>query len=147
MIVGPKRRTAMMAVGMTHFVWEKRNRAEAARLGVPESFVKIILFLARRPGAGQKEISEFSHVSTAAVNQTVKEMLSAGLLRKEADETDRRRTRLYLTEKGTEIADRMRRSFEDRDARITAALTPEKERELIALLDTVRACLEEETEC
>ena len=36
MCVGPKRRTAMMAVGMTHFVWEKRNRAEATRLGVPE---------------------------------------------------------------------------------------------------------------
>ena len=147
MCVGPKRRTAMMAVGMTHFVWEKRNRAEAARLGVPESFVKIILFLARRPGAGQKEIAEFSHVSTAAVNQTVKEMLAADYLRKEADETDKRRSRLYLTEKGDNAAERMRRSFEDRDARITAALTPEKEAELIGLLDRIRACLEEETVC
>ena len=142
-----KRRTAMMAVGMTHFVWEKCNRTAAARLGVPESYLKLILFLTRTPGAGQKEIAEFSHVSTAAVNQTVKEMLSAGYLRKEADETDKRRTHLYLTEKGADVSDRMRRSFADRDTRITAALSPEKEKELIALLDTVRACLEEETVC
>ena len=143
----PKRRTAMMAVGMTHFVWEKCNRTAAARLGVPESYLKLILFLSRRPGAGQKEIAEFSHVSTAAVNQTVKEMLEAGLIRKEADETDKRRSRLYLTDEGEAAAERMRQSFEDRDARITAALTPEKEQELIGLLDTVRACLEEETLC
>ena len=143
----PKRRTAMMAVGMTHFVWEKCNRTAAARLGVPESYLKIILFLTRRPGAGQKEIAESSHVSTAAVNQTVKEMLAAAYLRKEADETDKRRSRLFLTERGADVSERMRQSFEERDARIAAALTPEKERELIALLDTVRACLEEETVC
>ena len=143
----PKRRTAMMAVGMTNFVWEKCNRTAAARLGVPESYIKLILFLSRNPGAGQKEIAEFSHVSTAAVNQTVKEMLAAGFLRKEADETDKRRSHTYLTEKGADVSERMRRSFEDRDARITAALTQEKERELIALLDQVRACLEEETVC
>ena len=142
-----KKRTAMMAVGMTHFVWEKCNRSAAARLGVPESYLKPILFLSRNPGAGQKEIAEFSHVSTAAVNQTVKEMLAAGYLQKEADETDRRRSRLFLTDRGKDIAERMRRSFEDRDARITAALTPEKERELIGLLDRIRACLEEETVC
>ena len=142
-----RNRTAMMAVGKTHFIWEKCNRAEAARLGIPESYLKIILFLARQPGAGQKETAEFAHVSTAAVNQTVKEMQAAGFLRKECDETDKRRTHLFLTGKGESAAERMRRSFEARDARITAALTPEKERELIALLDTVRACLEEETVC
>ena len=147
MCLQQKKRTAMMAVGMAHFVWEKRNRAEAARLGVPESYLKIILFLTRRPGAGQREIAESSHVSTAAVNQTVKEMLAAEYLRKEADETDKRRSRLYLTEKGADVSERMRQSFEDRDARIAAALTPEKEQELIGLLDKVRACLEEETIC
>ena len=143
----PKKRTAMMAVGMTHFVWEKCNRAAAARLGVPESYLKPILFLSRNAGAGQKEIADFSHVTTAAVNQTVKGMLQDGYLRKETDETDKRRTRLYLTEKGTNAAARMRQSFEDRDARISAMLTKEKETELIALLDQIRACLEEETVC
>ena len=142
-----KKRTAMMAVGMTHFVWEKCNRTAAARLGVPESYLKLILFLSRHPGAGQKGIAESSHVSPAAVNQTVREMQSAGLLRKEPDPTDKRRSRLYLTEAGMEAAERMRRSFEERDARITAALTPEKERELISLLDRIRDCLEEETLC
>ena len=142
-----RKRTAMMAVGKAHFVWEKCNRAAAARLGVPESYLKPILFLSRNPGAGQKELADFSHVSTAAVNQTVKEMLAAGFLRKEADAIDKRRSRLYLTEDGETVAERMRQSFEARDARISAALTPEKEAELIALLERICACLEEETEC
>ena len=142
-----KKRTAMMAVGRTHFVWEKLNRTAAARLGVPESYIKLILFLSRHPGAGQKETAEFSHVSTAAVNQTVKEMLSEGFLRKEADETDKRRSRLYLTEKGENVSKRMMESFEDRDRRITEALTPEKEKEIIMLLDKMRECMEEEELC
>ena len=100
-----------MAVGMTNFVWEKCNRTAAARLGVPESYLKLILFVSRSPGAGQKEIAEFSHVSTAAVNQTVKEMLADGFLRKEADETDKRRSRLYLTDRGADVSNRMRQSF------------------------------------
>ena len=77
----------------------------------------------------------------------LKHTLAADYLRKEADETDKRRSRLYLTEKGDNAAERMRQSFEDRDERITAALTPEKEEELIGLLDRTRACLEEETVC
>ena len=85
----PKKRTAMMAVGMTHFVWEKCNRTAAARLGVPESYLKLILFLSRHPGAGQKEIAEFSHVSTAAVNQTVKEMLRKVAYAASQDDTRR----------------------------------------------------------
>ncbi|MBQ7639212.1 MAG: hypothetical protein IJS90_09970, partial [Clostridia bacterium] len=70
-----------------------------------------------------------------------------GFLRKEADETDKRRSRLYLTEKGENVSKRMMESFEDRDRRITEALTPEKEKEIIMLLDKMRECMEEEELC
>lgn len=139
-----RKKTVMMAVGRTHRAWEQSNRALALRMGIPESYTKIILFLSRRPGANQKDIAAHANVTTAAVNQTVKEMLAAGYLLKETDESDKRYSRLTLTAAGAAVAEKFRDAFERRDAAITAAITAEKEAELIALLDRIYDCIREE---
>ena len=138
------KKTVMMAVGRTHRAWEQSNRDLALRLGIPESYTKIVLFLSRKPGTNQKEIAAFSNVTTAAVNQTVKEMQAAGYLRKETDAGDKRFSNLYLTEKGAAIAERFRAEFEKRDAVITDRISAEKEAELISLLDRIYTCIREE---
>ena len=139
-----KRPTVMMAVGRTRQAWDRYNRAVALRMGVPESYTKIIMFLARRPGENQKAVAEFVGVTTAAVNQTVKEMVRAGYVEKRTDETDRRYSRLYLTARGTETAEGLRAALRRADAVITAAITPEKETEMVDLLDRIFRCIREE---
>lgn len=138
------RKTVMMAVGRTHHAWEQSNRAVAQQLGVPESFVRITMFLTRHPGANQKEIAGFSNVSTAAVNQTVKEMLIQGFLKKETDVGDKRCSRLFITEAGREIAEKMRDALDRRDDLITAAISRKKEEDLIALLDRIHDIIRED---
>ena len=139
-----RKKTLMMAVGRTHHVWEQRNRTLALRLGIPDSYVKIIMFLNHRPGANQKNIAEFSNITTAAVNQTVKEMLREGYLTKETDESDKRHSRLYLTQKSSDVAAQLHQALQASDAVITALLGEEKEAELVALLDRVHDCIREE---
>lgn len=97
----------------------------------------MIAYLHRHPGANPKNIAEFCNVTTAAVNQTLKDMLAGGYVRKETDEADRRYTKLFLTEKGEEAARRVRERLHISDEVITAAITPEKEEEMIALLEKI----------
>ena len=136
-----RKRTVMMALSRTRRAWMDHTKAVAQEMGIPDSYRLVIMYLIREPGANQKDIAEFANITTAAVNQTVKEMIANGYLEKQTDEKDRRYTKLYLTEKGREIALMLREKLHTSDEVITAAITPEKEAEMIALLDKIHDCI------
>lgn len=115
----------------------------ALEVGIPDSYRMIIMFLSRHPGANQKELAEFSNKTTAAVNQTVKEMQANGYLQMETDESDRRFTRLYLTEKGMEKSGLLRKRLHKSDEVITELIGREKEDEIVALLNEVYTVIKE----
>lgn len=135
------KRTVMMALGRTHHAWSSHTKAVALEIGIPDSYRTVIMFLDRRVGANQRDIAAFSNKTTAAVNQTVKEMISEGYIEKEIDENDRRYTRLFLTEKGREAASKVREMLHNSDEVITSVITPEKEAEMIELLDKICECI------
>ena len=136
-----RKRTVMMALSRTRRAWMDHTKAVAQEMGIPDSYRLVIMYLIREPGANQKDIAEFANITTAAVNQTVKEMIANGYLEKQTDEKDRRYTKLYLTEKGREIALKLREKLHTYDEVITAAITPENEAEMIALLDKIHDCI------
>ena len=136
-----RKRTVMMAIARTRRVWMDYTKALAQEIGIPDSYRMVIMYLVREPGANQKDIAEFANITTAAVNQTVKEMIANGYLEKQTDEKDRRYTKLYLTEKGREIALKLKEKLHISDEVITAAITPEKEAEMIELLDKIQECI------
>ena len=131
----------MMAINRTRRAWMDYTRAVALEFSIPESYREIIMFLSRNPGSSQKLIAEHANITTAAVNQTVKDMIQDGYVKKETDEADRRYTRLYLTDKGTETAQRVRERLYASDDVITELITPEKEAEMIRLLDQIHDCI------
>ena len=61
-----------------------------------------------------------------------------GYVVRREDENDRRQTRGYITEKGREFDDRIRRIFEFQERAIVEALSPEEQTELKTLLLRVR---------
>ena len=95
-----EKKPLMLALMETTKEWKSYMRKIALESGIPDSYRMIIMHLARFPGANQKELAEFSHKTTAAISQTIKEMQYTGYIVKETDESDRRLCRLYLTEKG-----------------------------------------------
>ncbi|MBQ7968796.1 MAG: MarR family transcriptional regulator [Clostridia bacterium] len=125
----------MMAIGRIHREWRNHMRKCALEVGIPDSYRMIIMYLSRNPGSSQKELSEFASKTTAAVNQTVKEMQSNGYIRKETDEKDQRYTRLYLTEKGMEKSELLRERLHKSDNIITEKMGFENEEKLIEFLD------------
>ena len=134
-----RRKTLMRAVARTRRAWELHVREIALSAGIPESYRTVLMYLYRHPGAGQRSIAEFAEITASAVNQTVKSMLADGYLCKETDESDKRNSRLYLTEKGEETAAQLYEKLNVSDDAITALIGAEKEAELIALLENVAA--------
>lgn len=129
------RRTVMMAIGRTHREWRNHMRKCALEVGIPDSYRMIIMYLSRNPGSSQKELAEFASKTTAAINQTVKEMQLNGYIRKETDEKDQRYTKIYLTKKGMEKAELLRGRLRKSDDIITEKMGFENEEKLIEFLD------------
>ena len=136
-----KRRTLMMAMARTRRAWTNHVKEVALGIGIPDSYRTVISFLHRNPGANQRNVAEFADVTTSAINQTVKSMIEEGYLQKETDGSDKRHSRLFLTEKGEKIAEKLRERLNASDEVITALVTPEKEAELIELLDKITECI------
>ena len=141
------KRTVMKAISRTRHAWGNHMRALAMELGIPNSYREIIQYLCRRPGANQSNIADFCGITTSAINQTVKSMIEEGYVHKETDSADRRHTRLYLTDKGATIAHQLHEKLQESDGVITAVIGPEKEAELIALLDKIHDCIKEDLSC
>lgn len=142
-----RKRTIMMAISRTRHVWDNHVKEVALSVGIPDSYRTIIMFLSRHPGANQRNIAEFADVTTSAVNQTVKNMIAEGYLRKETDDNDKRHSKLYLTEKGEEISRTLRERLQASDERITSLITPEKEAEMMELLDQIINCIRRDLSC
>lgn len=136
-----RKRTLMMAMARTRRAWNNHVKEVALDIGIPDSYRMVISYLHRNPGANQRNIAEFADVTTSAINQTVKNMIEEGYLQKETDDCDKRHSKLFLTEKGEKIGEKLRGRLSASDAVITDLVTPEKEAELIELLDKITECI------
>lgn len=130
-----KRQTLMRSITRTRHAWNSHVRAITLAEGIPDSYRAVLLFLCRNPGSSQRNIAEFAGITTSAVNQVVKSMVEENYLHKETDTTDKRNSRLYLTEKGSNAAEKLYEKMDASDDAITALIGAEKEAELIALLN------------
>lgn len=130
----PKRWTLMHGISRARCAWSDHVREISLAEGIPDSYRQVIMFLHRHPGASQRGIAEFVGVTTSAINQVVKSMLEEGYLRKEADLSDKRSSKLYLTEVGEDAACRLRKKLDESDDAITAFIGAQREEELTQLL-------------
>ena len=130
-----KRKTLMRAVATARSAWQNHVREIALAEGIPDSWRTVLMFLLRHPGSSQRSIAEFAGVTTSAINQVVKSMQEEDYLRKEVDPCDKRNSMLYLTEKGSCVATKLFEKLDASDDAITAMIGPDKEAELIALLE------------
>lgn len=125
----------MRSIVRARGAWTNHVREIALSEGIPDSYRTVLMYLLRHPGASQRNIAEFAGITTSAVNQTVRSMQEEDYLRKETDLSDKRNSRLFLTEKGSAIAIRVYEKLDAADDAITAMLGAEREAELITLLE------------
>ncbi len=67
--------------------------------------------LGANDGVTQRDLAEAMHLSRPAVTTMLQRMQKAGLIDRRPDETDRRLTRVYLTDDGRALESQMRATF------------------------------------
>ena len=109
-------------------------------------FGRILDLLSDSDGLRQQQIAEFLDIRPQSASEAISSMEQAGLIRREADEQDRRSYRIYLTQEGQKMqAESLNRRIENA-RRVMAPLTEEEKQTLLALLEKVTDALQETKE-
>ncbi len=102
-----------------------------------------LLYLIDHTSKSQKEIAEILCIREATLSVRIKRLEKIGYLRKEADEKDRRRYRLFLTDKARDELDEGIQKVNEFYDVLTKGLTQEDIESLLRVYKKVEKNLEE----
>ncbi|MBR5514607.1 MAG: winged helix-turn-helix transcriptional regulator [Clostridia bacterium] len=102
------------------------------------SYRDIIFHLAREDGKTQLELANLIHITPPSASVALVKLEEDGYIKREADECDKRKVRVYLTEKGKKIDERSRSVIKTLDAKATEGFSEEEIKNLCVLLYRMR---------
>ncbi len=102
---------------------------------------KVLGFFARQPGATQRQLAAHSGRDKGQLARLVAGLKDRGLLDARADDADRRNIRLTLTEDGRSVHLALQQQRRQLAQAAVAGMTADERRQIVALLDRVRANL------
>ncbi|MFZ8757404.1 MarR family winged helix-turn-helix transcriptional regulator [Microbacterium sp. HMH0099] len=128
--------TSPLMAALMLFCRERAIAAAQARkeLEVNELDAKAILYIATHAGARPSELAGHLRVTSAGVTTMVERLVRRGILRREADEADRRVSHIHLAVPLDEEPWSQLTRFHDAFRAVVSQLDPEVERELAAFL-------------
>lgn len=143
---------------------EKNNTAENARPDVMLAVMKLTRSMRRRPprpeegchpgmgrplsiladneGASSRELAELMDIRPSSLTELLTRLEEEGLVQRTTDPDDRRVTRVSLTDKGRELAAKMKAEHEQRVARVNSCFTEEEAASFCAMCERLSAHLE-----
>ena len=122
-----------------NFYREPAFRAIETEFGLTRPEIVILLALHYREGISASDFCEFSGHLKAGVSRAVIAMEKKGLVRRETDERDSRRQRLFLTGAGRALYRRYIPALREREARMLSCLSGTERQQLDRLLDKLAA--------
>ena len=114
--------------------WEGKGERGHSGHPLPREFVLSILMEQGNTGVRQKDLAEKIGIRSAAMSEAIDKLEDNGYLERKVDETDRRATLIFLTEKGEARANEIRNQREHRFDHLFGELTAEEKEQLLALL-------------
>ncbi len=100
--------------------------------------------ISNNEGISQKELSEHLYIGKSTTAKAVKNLLTNGYIKKEKDENDKRYDRLYLTEKGKEVAPQIQKIFSEIIDIVIKNLSSEEAEQTMILLKKILSNVYEE---
>ena len=94
----------------------------------------LLTVLGRRDGLSQGEFTQEYEMDPSRVTRTAQSLEADGLIRRERDPEDNRVMRMYLTESGSEVLDRLPEINEQLRSRVHSVLSEEEFEELRRML-------------
>ena len=87
-------------------------REKLDAIGAQKAFGHILMHIYHHNGINQSELAKNMNFSAPAVSVTVQKLVDYGLVERETDTSDRRNFCIYLTEKGVEMTEKIRQTFQ-----------------------------------
>lgn len=109
-------------------------------------FGRILDLLAENDGLRQQQIAENLDIRPQSASEAIANMEQAGLIRRVADEQDRRSSRAYITAEGQRLQTESLRWRLENARRVMTPLTEEEKQTLLALLEKVTDALQKTKE-
>jgi len=104
------------------------------RMGISAGAVGPIIYLSKHPDATQDEISRRLMIDKAAIARTIHRLEEEGCITRIPDETNRRKFRIFMTEKGRRITEKVIAAADTVDREITGNLPEEAQVHLMPIL-------------
>jgi DNA-binding MarR family transcriptional regulator len=120
-------------------------RRQLKELGLTTRQATALLALSEEPGMALGRLAEVMGADQATVSQLVDRLLSAELVLRSADPEDRRRVRLFASERALGMAAQLQQTRESSERLIEAALGEKETKTLRDLLMHLRTSLERPT--
>jgi len=133
--------------GVMHLYRSRQFRVlRQGEQGVTHMESKVLGFFARHPGGTQSDLVAHSGRDKSQLARLISGLRERGLLQAEADAEDRRSVRLHLTPEGQAANEALRRQARKLSTVAVKGFTDHERAQLAALLERVRANLEDTAE-
>lgn len=99
---------------------------------------EILRELAKKDGRTQLELVKATHLKAPTISVVLQKLEKQGFVRRTPDKYDLRATRVFLTEKGIELDNTMKKRIKEEEALAMENLTDKEYDTLITLLEKIR---------
>ena len=120
---------------LSNVVSQEITQAYAVRFGLAVTEWRIIAVLGRFPGLSAAGVAERSAMDKVAVSRAVASLLERGLLHREVDGDDRRRSVLELSAAGREVHARVAPAALEYERALLSALSESERAQFSRMLD------------
>ena len=109
----------------------------------PPAVGRTLMMLQANDGASPAELCECMDVRPSSMSELLGRMEEHGLVRRVSNEADKRATKVFLTDTGSEAVQRIQARFREENDRLAACFTAEEAAQFCALCDRLSAHMEE----
>ena len=107
---------------------------------------RVIAVLGRFPGITATDVVQRTAMAKVAISRTVRQLLDKGMLEREANDSDRRSKKLFLSPEGERVYRRVAPAAVAFEARLLEVLSEEEQATLARLLDKLTEAASEMVE-
>ncbi len=123
-----------------------RVRRESERAGISHGNRKLLMELSHEDGVSQLSLVKHTHLSAPTVSVALSKLEADGLVRREADVTDLRQVKVYITDKGREKDDFIREKCHETEEIMLDGISKDEYDSLITTLKKILSNLIDEEE-
>ena len=137
----------MLVNEVSKLMWDNIKNKRGVEHPVSQRSGQLILMeLAKRDGVTQLDLATATGLKAPTTSVALQKLEREGYVSRKTDEYDLRATRVFLTEKGREIDERIRRAIREEELRAGRGMSVEDRETLIRLLLKIKSNLSEDSE-